>query len=122
MAIQTTPHTESQANRDVAESDLEPGQTAQTLGTGQDAELYANNDGAEMGTDRNPRVTGGKTNPDRGGHGALPPSTTLEGHLESRTPSGEGQGITTRGHAEENAGQEKVVAERVDVQSGVTQR
>jgi hypothetical protein len=68
------------------------------------------------------RVTGSSQSTDRGGHGALPPSTTLEGHLSSRTPEGEGQGITTHSLAEESKGQEKVVAERPDAQSGIMER
>jgi hypothetical protein len=52
MAIQTTPHTNSQQNVDSAAMDMEPGINRQDLGRGEDAALYENNDGAQTGGNR----------------------------------------------------------------------
>ena len=52
MAIQTTPHTQTQQDTPATQADLEPNQAAQESGQDQDAELYQNMDGAQTGGTR----------------------------------------------------------------------
>lgn len=52
MAVQTTPHTNTQQNVDSAAMDLETGVSRQDLGQGDDAKLYENNEGAQTGGPR----------------------------------------------------------------------
>jgi hypothetical protein len=90
MAHATTPHTETQQNRKLDRTDLEPDQLEQTSGTGEDAELYRNNEGAQTGTDRAPEKF-----PDAASN------------------------LNTEQADEENVGQERVVRNRPDAQAGV---
>ena len=119
MAHQTTPHTESGANHEFDESDLEPGVSASTVGRGEDAATYTESEGAQTATNRGPVHAPSAG----GGHGVSPhiPETVLEGSLATRTPEGEGQGISGRSLSEESVGQKKVVKDRPDVQAGVNQ-
>ena len=115
MAHSTTPHTESQQNRKPDRSDLEPDQLEQTAGTGPDAELYRNNEGAQTGTNRAPeRFPDNAHNPN-----VQPNAAAEEGNLTTRSPGGSGQGISSRSLDEEQPGQQKVVSERPDAQAGV---
>src|ERR1700712_1786262 len=113
MAIQTTPHTQSRQNGSSAEDDLEPNQLAQDVGQGDDAELYANSDGAQAGGTRAFNANAGRS--------TLPnvqqESAAMTGHTGTRTPHGEGQGITSRSVNVESDRQEKVVSERPDAQA-----
>ena len=119
MAHPTTPHTESGANRQFDESDLEPGVSGSTVGRGEDAATYSESEGAQTATNRGPVHAPGSG----GGHGVSPhiPETVLEGSLSTRAPEGAGQGISGRSQTEESAGQEKVVNDRPDAQAGVNQ-
>jgi hypothetical protein len=90
-------------------------QMEQTAGT--DAETYKNRDGAQTGTNRAP-----KRFPDTASDLNTEPATAaFEGNLETRTPGGSSQGITSRSSDEENARQQKVVKDRPDAQAAVNQ-
>jgi hypothetical protein len=115
MAKQTTPHTETQQNRTAAEDDLEADQLIQDVGQGEDASLYANADGAQTGGTRAFNANSGRSNLPN----TLQETGARTGHHTTRTPHGEGQGITNHPVDEESARQEKVVSERPDAQAGV---
>ncbi len=117
MARNTTPHTESGQNQDLDQSDLEPGISVDTVARGEDAALYSESDGAQTGMNRGPvhAPSSGHRH-----HSAVQPDLTLEGSLDTRAPEGEAQGISNHSQTEESAGQEKVVAERPDAQSGIS--
>lgn len=115
MAYQTTPHTQSQQNRSAVEDDLEPNQLVQDVGQGDDAELYANSDGAQTGGTRAFNANAAPANTPR----VLQESAAMTGHVDTRSPHGEGQGITNHSVNIESERQEKVVAERPDAQAGV---
>ena len=117
MAHSTTPHTESGANHEINESDLEPGMSTTDVGRNQDAATYSESEGAQTATNRGPAHA-----PSAAGVRAHPKGqtdTNLEGDLSTRAPQGAGQGISGRSQTEESVGQAKVVADRPDVQSGV---
>jgi hypothetical protein len=112
---QTTPHTQSQQNRNPAETDLEPGQQQVDAGRGGDAELYENMEGSETGGTRTP-----KKSPDLPAqHNVEPATAAFEGSVSTRTPRKPTQGITAHSSEEESERQEKVVEERPDAQAGV---
>lgn len=117
MAIQTTPHPESQQNADPTSSDLEQNQLAQDAGTGEDAELYKNMDGAQTGGTRafNANASQGPK------HNTEGFSAAQYGTVNSRTPESDNQGITNHSASEESARQKKVVSERPDSLAGVDQ-
>ncbi len=113
--VQTTPHTESQANQDRSQSDLEPNAFAQDLGRGDDAATYENSDGAQTAGTRS-----FARNESQGPkHNALPETEAHTGHLASRVIHSETQGISNHSANDEAAGQEKVTSERPDSQAGV---
>ena len=107
MAIQSTPHTESQQNTNPAESDLEP-----------DAETFENRDGAQTGSNR-----AFNKNESQGPKHNMEPATAAEyGTMSTRTPKSDSQGITNHSATEESTRQEKVVSERPDALAGVDQK
>jgi hypothetical protein len=114
MAHTTTPHTQTQQNTRPEQSDLEPDQLEQTAGTGDDADLYRNSDGAQVGSNRGPRFRRAAGHPN-----TQPAVTAHEGSVTTRTPGGEKPGITSHSAEEESARQKKVVKERPDAQAGV---
>lgn len=115
MAHTTTPHTQTQQNVRPEQSDLEPDQLEQTAGTGDDADLYRNSDGAQVGSNRGARFVHRAA-----GHPNTEPAVAAhEGSVTTRTPGGEKQGITSRSAEEESARQKKVVNDRPDAQAGV---
>lgn len=115
MAHSTTPHTESQQNRKMDRTDLEPDQLEQTAGTGADAELYRNNEGAQTGTNRGPQNF-----PDNATNlNTEPAVAAYEGSVSTRTPGGAVQGITAHSSEEESRRQQKVVKDRPDAEAGV---
>ncbi len=118
MAMQTTPHTESGKNHEESESDLEPGVSVNTVARGDDAALYAEDEGAQTATNRGPAHAPGSGPLN---HGPIQPDTNLEGSLTTRAPQGEGQGITGRSLSEESVGQKKVVEKRDDAQAAINQ-
>lgn len=102
MAVQTTPHTNTQQNVDSAAMDLEPGMSRQDLGQGSDAELYENNDGAQTGGTR-----AFHANADRD-HSAKAEGDTGVDSGNGKLPTGSGEGISNAGAGAERAEQEKV--------------
>ena len=117
MAIQTTPHTQTQQNADPAGADLNPNQNAADSGQGEDSGVYENMDGAQTGGTRafNANVV-------RGNRSNVEPFTAArDGGIDTRTPESEDQGITNRSASEESARQRKVVSERPDATAGVDQ-
>ncbi len=117
MAHSTTPHTESGQNQGFEESDREGRLAEQPVARGENA-IPTDTEGAQTGTNRG-AVHAPGTGPSH--HGSHPIETVLEGSLASRTPGGDGGGITNQGHAAENEGQAKVVNDRPDAQSAVNQ-
>ena len=116
MAHQRSPHTQSEQNAAETQMDLEPGTLGQELGTGEDAKIYENNEGAQTGGTRSLRRA------PRGNvkHKIEPAVKAYEGNLTSRTVKDPNkQGITNRSSAMENEGQEKVVKDREDAQAGL---
>ena len=116
MSQQKSPHTQSEQNQPQVQMNLEPDELEQMLGTGEDARIYENNDGAQMGGTRSPRRA-----PKAGvKHNVEPPTAAFEGETTSRTVKDPNkQGVTNRSSAMENEGQEKVVKDRPDSQAGV---
>lgn len=116
MARQTTPHTQSDNNATPGSEDLDANQLLQDVGQDEDAELYANADGAQTGGTRAFNANAKRSNLPK----TLQESAALTGHTSTRSPRGEGQGITNHSVNIESERQEKVVAERTDAQAGVT--
>jgi len=112
----TSPHTNSQQNTDFAQTDVNPDDMAPTVGTGPDADMYANNDGAQTGGTRSPKHTPQTANrPNVEGE-----VVAHEGSVTSRVShDASRQGISNRSAASEAAGQEKVVSQREDAQAGL---
>lgn len=116
MAHQRSPHTQSEQNAPETQMDLEPGALEQELGTGEDARMYENNEGAQTGGTRSSRHAPRAAVK----HKTEPAVVTFEGSTTSRTVKDPNrQGITNRSSAMENEGQEKVVKEREDAQAGL---
>jgi hypothetical protein len=115
MADATTSHTETEQNRKRDRTDLEPDELEQTSGTGEDAELYRNKEGAQTGTNRAPQ-----TFPDTASNlNTKQAVAAFKGSVTTRTPHGSGQGISSRSADEENEGEQRVVRNRPDAQAGV---
>ncbi len=114
MAHQTTPHTESQQNKNPDQTDLEPDQLAQDAGRGADAELFRNADGAQTGSNRAPEKY-----PRAAEHLNTEPASAYEGSLSTRTPQADAPGITSHSASEESARQQKVVKDRDDANAGL---
>lgn len=115
MAKQRSPHTQTQQNTRPEQSDLEPGQAEYNAGTGQDEQIYEENDGAETGSNRSPRFV--QTRSEQ--HNTEPETEGHEGSISSRTVDGDSQGVTPHSTEEENERQRKVVKDRPDAQAGV---
>ncbi len=110
MAIQSTPHTESQQNRGEAETELEPNQIAERLERDGEAGLYANTDGAQTGLNRSAHITDGN-----GPKHNVEPSTSADtGATSDGVGDAEIQGITNHSQHAEHDGQVKVMKERED--------
>lgn len=110
-----TPHTQTQQNHKPEQTDLEPDQLEQTVGTGEDAALYVHRDGAQTGDPRGPQ----NFPPAPADLNTEPPVAAWQGDVATRTPGGSSQGITSHAAGEESARQEKVVQDRPDAQAGV---
>jgi hypothetical protein len=116
MALQKSPHTQSQQNTHFAQTDQDESIPEQRLGTGADAAIYENRDGAQTGGERSPRHTPGSARP----HNVEPESAAWEGSLRSRVfDDADKQGISSRSSRAERPGQEKVVKARPDSRAGV---
>ncbi len=117
MAMQTTPHTQTQQNEDPTQADLEPNQMAQDSGQDDDAALYENAEGAQTGGTRAFNANAIRSNLPK----TQPRTAALNGGIDTRTPESENQGITNHSASEESARQRKVVSERPDALAGVDQ-
>ena len=110
MAIQSTPHTESQQNRGQTETELTPNQIAERIERDGESGLYANMDGAQTGTNRSEHamnVKGPK-------HNVEPAASADTGAISSGVGDGEAQGITNHSQHAEHDGQVKVMKQRED--------
>ena len=117
MAFQKTPHTQTRQNMDPAAADLDDNQLAQEAGRGEDAQLYANMDGAQTGGTRAFNANDIRNNAYR----TVDRTAARTGTVSTRTPESEQQGITHRSASEESERQRKVVNERPDALAGVDQ-
>lgn len=115
MAIQTTPHTQTQQDTPATQADLEPNQAAQASGQDQDAALYENMDGAQTGGTR--AFNANASDDDL--TNTVGQDFAGTGHVNTRTPHSDMQGITNHSASEESARNEKVVSERPEAQQGV---
>ena len=115
MAMQKSPHPNTQQNTKPEQSDLEVDEQEYEADSPQDQELYDRTEGAETGMNRNPREV--QTRYAR--HRIEPEKEAHEGRLSTRTPKQGSQGITARTAEQESARQEKVVNDRPDAQAGV---
>ncbi len=116
MAVQKTPHTQSQQNTNFAQTDVNPDDMPQTVGSGEDAATYENRDGAQAGGTRSPRHSPNSGAP----HNTEQAPVAYEGPLTSRVfDDSTKQGISNNSSAKEAEGQRKVVGQRDDAQAGV---
>jgi phage protein D len=116
MAVQKSPHTQSQQNTHFAQTDVNPDELEQTVGTGEDAATYENRNGAQTGGTRSPRHSPGSRAP----HKVEPAAAAYEGTLTSRVfDDANKQGISNNASSKEAEGQRKVVSQRDDSQAGV---
>ena len=104
MAMQTTPHTETEQDVNSAEMDLEPNMNTQDVGRGDDAKIYANDDGAQTGGNRSFHSTAGRDNQPK----SIDEGTANTPSSHSQLPTHEGTGITSSGPDKERETQEKV--------------
>ncbi len=105
MAVQTTPHTETEQDVNSAERDLEPNMSPQDMGRGADAKIYENADGAQTGGNRSFHSTDGHDNQPK----SIDEGTGLTESRHAQVPTGDNQGITNSLGSKERATQEKVL-------------
>lgn len=117
MAIQTTPHTETQQNPDATQSDLDTNHMAQDTDQAGEESLYENADGAQTGGTRAFHANAIRSKLPN----TQPRTAALDGGIDTRTPESEDQGITNHSASEESARQRKVVSQRPDSLAGVDQ-
>jgi hypothetical protein len=104
MAVQTTPHTNTQQNVNSAAMDLEPNQNPQDVGRGEDAKLYENADGAQTGGTRAFHATDQRDNQPK----SIDEGTRLQAENTARVQRSDMPGVTTHSAGEENERQKKV--------------
>jgi hypothetical protein len=116
MAVQKSPHTQSQQNTYFAETDVNSDELEQTGGSGEDAASYENSDGAQTGGTRSFKRSPGSN----ARHNVVPALAAYEGTLTSRVfDDADKQGISNNASSKEAEGQRKVVSQRDDSQAGV---
>lgn len=116
MALQKTPHTQTQQDTQFDQTDLNPDDMPQTVARGADAAIYDNRDGAQTGSERSPKHKPMGMNP----HNTEQPAEAYVGSVKSRTSQDASrQGISNASAKSESAGQEKVVSQREDAQAGL---
>jgi hypothetical protein len=115
MAMQTTPHTQTQQNITPPDMDLEPNQLPQDAGQGADAELYRNTAGAQSGENRAFHINDTRDNLPN----AEQETAVLTGSTNTRLPQSDNQGVTNHSASEESERQQKVVNDRPDANQGV---
>ncbi len=110
MAIQKTPHTQTQQNVNPEQSDFETAEGSQDAASETEQRLYEHMEGAETGTNRAPR--GVQTRSRRHETEAQP---APDGDpVSRRTSNSSQQGITSHSAKEESGRQKKVVKDRPD--------
>ena len=101
MAIESTPHTQTQQNADEIASETEP--LRDEARENDDAGVYANTAGAQTGGTRAFNANEGRMNrPD-----VQQESAAMTGHTDTRTPQSQNQGITNHSASEESARQRR---------------
>jgi len=104
MAVQKTPHTNSEQNVNSAAMDLEPNQSPHEVGRGEDAKIYENADGAQTGGTRAFNANAKRDNQPK----SIDEGTRLEFETRRRAQKTDMPGITTHSAAEEQERQQKV--------------
>lgn len=116
MAVQKSPHTQSQQNTHFAQTDVSPDELEQTVGAENDAAAYENRDGAQTGGTRSSKHSPRSAQP----HNVEPQAAAHEGSLTSRVSDDPSkQGISHNSSSKEAEGQRKVVGNRDDSQAGI---
>ena len=115
MAMQKSPHPNTQQDTKPEQSDLDLNEQEFEADSPADQAIYQGADGAETGMNRSPREI--DTRSER--RQVEPETEAHEGRLSTRTPKLPSQGITTHSAEEESRRQEKVVKDRADAQAGV---
>lgn len=107
MAVQTTPHTQSQQNTNSAAADLEPNMNPQDMGRGEDAKIYENNDGAQTGGTRAFNANAVRDNQPK----SIDEGTGMTPSLRNnQIADGDLQGVTNSPGSREHDRQEKVMS------------
>src|SRR5215469_13744186 len=104
MAVQKTPHTNSEQNVNSAAMDLEPNQSPHEVGRGEDAKIYENADGAQTGGTRAFNANAHRDNQPK----SIDEGTRMEFEMRGRAQKSDMPGITTHSAAEEQERQQKV--------------
>jgi hypothetical protein len=104
MAVQKTPHTNSEQNVNSAAMDLEPNQSPQDMGRGEDAKIYENADGAQTGGTRAFNANAQRDNQPK----SIDEGTRLEYETRGHAQKPDMPGITTHDAGEEQERQRKV--------------
>ena len=104
MAVQKSPHTNSEQNVNSAAMDLEPNQSPQDVGRGEDAKIYENADGAQTGGTRAFNANAHRDNQPK----SIDEGTRLELETRSRAQNSGMPGITTHNAGEEQERQQKL--------------
>ncbi len=104
MAVQTTPHTNTQQDANSAQDDLDPNMNPQdTLRS--DLSLYENTDGAQTGGTRAFNANAGRDNQPK----SIDEGTNLTGPRGATLPQGDAPGVTNASGSAERKEQEKVI-------------
>lgn len=111
MAIQSTPHTESQQNKDQNETEMDPNQIAARIEKDGAEGIYANMDGAQTGMNRSEHVTDVKGQK----HKVEPGASASTGFTSAELKDGDAPGVSNHSISTERPGQEKVIREREEV-------
>jgi hypothetical protein len=104
MAVQKTPHTNSEQNSNSAAMDLEPNQSPQDVGRGDDAKTYENADGAQTGGTRAFNANAHRDNQPK----SIDEGSRLELETRGHAQNADQPGITTHNAGEEQQRQQKV--------------
>ncbi len=115
MAMQKSPHPNTQQDTKPEQSDLELNEQEYEVDSPADQAIYRAAEGAETGMNRSPREIDTRSERRR----VEPETEAHEGSVSTRTPKQSSQGITTHSAEEESRRQEKVVKDRADAQAGV---
>src|SRR3954451_25171111 len=98
MAVQKSPHTNTQQNTRPEQSNLEDNEQQYETDSPRDQARYQQTDGAETGMTRSPREV--ETRSER--HKTEPEKEAHEGRVSTRTPKRSSQGVTARSAEEES--------------------